>query len=88
MTRSPMHRTVATITIKDQMADFYRRAIDEGRIGDGVRIASRRDVAIQWGVAIGTVTKVFRLLSDQGYVRSHGSQGTYAIGPAHRQRAA
>lgn len=88
MSRPTAHRTVATITIKDQLASFYRRAIDEGRFKHDSRMPSRRQVADEWGVAIGTVTKVFHQLNAEGYVRSLNGDGTYAVGPEHRQKVA
>ncbi|MFE7963444.1 GntR family transcriptional regulator [Streptomyces cellulosae] len=87
MSRLTAHRTLAPITIKDQLLNMFRHDIDRGQYAHGEKLPSRRDVAKSMNIAIGTVTKVFNILNAEGYVRSVNGDGTYAVGPEHRQKA-
>lgn len=79
-----------TLSPPQQIAAYYRARIDRGTIADGQQIESRRAIATQWDVAVGTVTKAFATLATEGYVstKAHRHGGTYAIGPESRNNAA
>ncbi|WP_026422409.1 PLP-dependent aminotransferase family protein [Actinokineospora inagensis] len=60
-----------------------RAAIREGRLPQGTRLPSTRDLAVQLGVSRGTVSAVYAQLVAEGYLRAkHGSGTTVAAVPS------
>jgi len=53
-----------------------RNAMLEGRLQPGARLPSTRDLAIQLGIARGTVTLVYEQLRGEGYLASLRGSGT------------
>lgn len=72
---------------REQITAHFRSRIDRGTIPDGARIDTRRTLAEQWDVSVGTVMSAFTELANEGYVRAeaHRHGGTFAIGPQSRQ---
>lgn len=83
MPRWPEKKIVKALAPNQQIAAYYRTIIDRGSLTHGQPIPPRRELAADWGVSIETIRKAFNLLKDDGYI--HGTnQGTYAVGPEHR----
>ena len=61
-----------------QIVEHYRALIRDGRLGDGERLPSTRELARQWQVAHATAAKVLGTLRAEGLVtaRSGGAGGT------------
>ena len=62
-----------------QIADQLRAGILDGRIAPGARLPSWRDLAVQLGVARGTVRSAYERLIDEALVASHGAAGTRVV---------
>jgi DNA-binding GntR family transcriptional regulator len=60
-----------------QVADGLRAAIRSGDLAPGVRLASGRELASQWGVALMTLQKAIDLLRDEGLVYSQQGRGVF-----------
>ena len=60
-----------------QVADGLRSAIRSGDLAPGVRLASGRELASQWGVALMTLQKAIDLLRDEGLVYSQQGRGVF-----------
>ncbi|MFD0960500.1 GntR family transcriptional regulator [Paenibacillus chungangensis] len=59
-----------------QIALYVKRQILLGAVESGERLPSRRDVAVQLNVNPNTVQKAYKLMEDEGYVRTMGNQGS------------
>lgn len=59
-----------------------KAAVMEGRLPAGTRIPATRTVALSFGIARGTVVKVFELLAAEGLVRCEIGSGTW-VAPLH-----
>lgn len=59
-----------------QIADAIRGKILAGELRDGTRIASARQLAKTWNVALATATKALTLLQSEGYTRPLPGVGT------------
>jgi DNA-binding GntR family transcriptional regulator len=60
-----------------QVADGLRSAIRSGDLAPGARLASGRELASQWGVALMTLQKAVDLLRDEGLVYSQQGRGVF-----------
>ncbi len=67
----------AAVSLSAQISGTLRAAILEGRIEPGARLPSWRDLAVQLGVARGTVRAAYELLADERLVVSRGAAGTH-----------
>jgi GntR family transcriptional regulator/MocR family aminotransferase len=78
---TPLHR---------QIYERYRRAIEQGLLGPGERVASARSLAAELGVARGTVEAAYAQLAGEGYLQPQGQAGTVvaALVPAVRHQQA
>jgi len=59
-----------------QLALYVKRQILLGRAAAGDRLPSRRDIATQLNINPNTVQKAFKLMEDEGYVRTSSTQGS------------
>ncbi|MES2293550.1 MAG: PLP-dependent aminotransferase family protein [Pseudomonadota bacterium] len=64
------------VAIHQQLYDRIRIAIDEGRMTPGERLPSTRSLAVQLGVARGTVDAAYARLAGEGYIMGRGQGGT------------
>ena len=64
------------VAIHQQLYDRIRIAIDEGRMTPGERLPSTRSLAVQLGVARGTVDVAYARLAGEGYIMGRGQGGT------------
>jgi DNA-binding GntR family transcriptional regulator len=70
----------------EQVADAIRRDIKSGRLSVGSKLRSHRELAEQYGVALGTAQKAVRLLQDEGWLVARASVGVFvAEAPADGQ---
>src|SRR5690348_2701807 len=61
----------------EQISQTIRTAIIDGRLAPGGRLPSWRDLAVQLGVARGTVRAAYERLADELLVVSSGPAGTH-----------
>lgn len=66
------------------IADGLRLLVADGRIADGTRLPSERDLTDALGVSRTTVTRAYAALRDAGYVRTRRGSGTVASLPSAR----
>lgn len=59
-----------------QVAFYVKTQILLKNTFSGERLPSRREIAVQLGVNPNTVQKAFRLMEEEGYVRTSGNQGS------------
>lgn len=64
-------------TLSKQICDGMTAAILEGRLAAGARVASCRDLAVQLGVARGTVRQAYDRLVDSQLLVAKGAAGTF-----------
>ena len=64
------------LSLSEQIADGLRAAIREGRLAPGARLPSWSDLAIQLGVARGTVRMAYERLADGQFIVPAGAAGT------------
>ena len=57
--------------------DSLRAEILGGRLRPGMRLASTRDLAVQYGLARGTIVNAFEQLKSEGYLDGSVGSGTY-----------
>ena len=63
--------------IYQQILLYLKRGIAAGRIGDGDELPSRRVLSARLGVNPNTVQKAYRLLEEEGLIRSHAGAKSY-----------
>lgn len=68
------------------LADALTVLIGDGRIPDGVRLPSERDLTAALGVSRTTVTRAYAILRDTGYAEARHGSGTYTRVPGDRSR--
>lgn len=59
-----------------QAALYVKRQILLKKAISGDRLPSRREIAAQLNINPNTVQKAFKLMEDEGYVRTSGTQGS------------
>jgi molybdate-binding protein/DNA-binding transcriptional regulator YhcF (GntR family) len=62
-----------------KIADSIRQEILTGRLKPGDRLASVREMALEWGCTIGTVQHAYQELAQQGLLVSRSGQGTRVV---------
>lgn len=63
-----------------QLAGHLRDAIDQGRLGSGLKLPSTRIFAKELGVSRNTILQVFEILIDEGYLTGKVGAGTFVAG--------
>lgn len=64
-----------------QVADHIAARIESGALPAGARLPGERDLAEEYGVALGTIRRAVLELRDRGLVRTLPAKGTF-VGPA------
>lgn len=64
------------LSLSEQIAASVRAAVLDGRLAADARLPSWQDLAVQLGVARGTVQAAYERLADEGFVYAAGSAGT------------
>lgn len=67
-----------------RLADAIARDIESGRLADGARLTSQRDLAKTLRVTLGTVTRAFAEAKRRGLIACETGRGSYARKPAPR----
>lgn len=75
------------VPIYQQIVMQLRGAIAAGQLEPGMRLASTRTLAAEWGVSRNTVLQVFETLSGEGYLESRVGDGTYISGQVPEESA-
>lgn len=60
----------------EQIAAHFRGLILAGRLGAGDRLPTVRQTARDFGVALGTAARAFRVLETEGVIETRGAAGT------------
>jgi DNA-binding transcriptional regulator YhcF (GntR family) len=71
-----------------QLVERIRAAIGAGRLGDGDRLPSVRELADSAGVNVNTVRAAYARLESEGLVQSEHGRGTFVAGASPPSRAA
>lgn len=70
------------LPVHEQVARAVETAIAEGRYQAGERLPTHRQLAQQFSVSIGSVTRAIDALSERGVVRGEIGRGTFVLGQA------
>ncbi|GAA0371047.1 winged helix-turn-helix domain-containing protein [Streptomyces blastmyceticus] len=76
---SPIDPTRATYVYM-QLADHVAARIEVGTLRTGTRLPGERDLAVEYGVAIGTVRRATQELRDRGLLITLPAKGTFVAG--------
>lgn len=68
--------------LHERLASAVEMAIAEGRYRTGARLPTHRQLAQQFSVSIGSVTRAIDALSARGVVRGEIGRGTFVLGSA------
>ena len=60
-----------------QVADHIAGLVESGRLRPGARLPGERDLAEQYGIALGTARRVVQELRDRGVVVTLPAKGTF-----------
>lgn len=63
------------------MADHIERRIRAGQLPPGSRLPAERDLAEEYGVALGTTRRATQVLRDRGLVVTVPVKGTFVVDP-------
>ncbi|WKK26783.1 winged helix-turn-helix domain-containing protein [Streptomyces olivoreticuli] len=75
---SPVDPTKAAYVYM-QVADHVAAQIDAGVLGSGARLPGERDLAEEYGVAIGTIRRAVQELRDRGLLVTLPAKGTFVM---------
>jgi len=76
----------SAVPLGTQLADQIRVAVADGRLGEGDRLPSVRELAERAGVNVNTVRAVYARLEADGIVRSEHGRGTFVAGASATSR--
>ncbi|WP_166355590.1 GntR family transcriptional regulator [Phytoactinopolyspora limicola] len=62
-----------------QFADFIATCIEEGRLPPGARLPGERDLAVEYGLSIGTIRRATTELRIRGLVLTLPAKGTFVM---------
>lgn len=62
-----------------QVADHLAARIADGELSTGARLPGERELATEYGVALGTARRAITELRERGLVRTLPSLGTYVV---------
>jgi 2-aminoadipate transaminase len=65
------------VSLTQQLAERFRRAIDEGELEPGEKLPPTRELAAEVGVNHLTAARVYRKLAELGYVTASVGRGTF-----------
>lgn len=77
----------ARASLTEQISETIRAAVLEGRLEPGARLPSWRDLAVQLGVARGTVRAAYERLADELLIVASGPAGTHVTQRPRQARA-
>lgn len=65
------------VPVYRQAADHIAAAIASGDLAPGERLPAERDLADDWGIALGTVRAAMAWLRERGLIESVQGKGTF-----------
>ena len=65
------------VSLQDQIAQFFRNAIADGRMRGGRRVASSRQLALDCGVSRTTAVEAYERLVEEGYFVTRRGAGVF-----------
>src|SRR5215469_3016801 len=74
-------------SLHQQLYERIRRAVLVGRLSEGARLPSTRNLAAELGLARGTVDGVYARLVAEGYLTARRQQGTFVTAGLRRRSA-
>jgi DNA-binding GntR family transcriptional regulator len=80
LTRPELAQSSA-VPIYRQAADHIAAAITRGDLRPGDKLPAERDLADDWGIAIGTIRSAMAVLRERGLIISTLGKGTFVTGP-------
>jgi DNA-binding transcriptional regulator YhcF (GntR family) len=86
MTRPVAVDTASSVPPYEQLRDQLDRLITSGQMPAGHKLPAIRQLAVDLGVAPGTVARAYQELERAGLVRSRRPQGTFVQAGAGRKR--
>lgn len=75
------------VPIYAQIVRFVKGAVAAGTVADGEELPSRRVLSALLGVNPNTIQKAYRLLEEEGLIRSHPGAKSYVSAPPERAAA-
>ena len=75
------------VPIYAQIIRYVKGAVAAGAVADGEEIPSRRVLSALLGVNPNTIQKAYRLLEEEGLIRSHPGAKSYVSAPPERAAA-
>ncbi|MFC5721404.1 GntR family transcriptional regulator [Streptomyces gamaensis] len=77
---APIVDPEAPVYVYVQVADHIAARIAAGRLKQGARLPGERDLAEQYGVAVGTARRAVRELRERGLLVTLPAKGTFVAG--------
>ncbi len=65
------------VSLQDQIVQFFRSAIEEGRMGSGRQVPSSRQLAAECGISRTTAVEVYQRLVAEGYFVTRRGAGVF-----------
>ena len=75
------------VPIYAQIIRYVKGAVAAGAVADGEELPSRRVLSARLGVNPNTIQKAYRLLEEEGLIRSHPGAKSYVSAPPERAAA-
>ena len=75
------------VPIYAQIIRYVKGAVAAGAVADGEELPSRRVLSALLGVNPNTIQKAYRLLEEEGLIRSHPGAKSYVSAPPERAAA-
>ena len=75
------------VPIYAQIIRYVKGAVAVGTVADGEELPSRRVLSALLGVNPNTIQKAYRLLEEEGLIRSHPGAKSYVSAPPERAAA-
>ena len=75
------------VPIYAQIIRYVKGAVAAGAVADGEELPSRRVLSALLGVNTNTIQKAYRLLEEEGLIRSHPGAKSYVSAPPERAAA-
>ena len=64
-----------------QVVTHLEARIREGELAPGARLPGERELASEYGVALGTIRRAMQEMRERGLVVTTPSKGTFILGP-------
>jgi GntR family transcriptional regulator / MocR family aminotransferase len=71
----------SSVSLQDQLVEFFRVAISDGRMQGGQRVPSTRQLAVECNVSRTTAVEVYQRLVAEGYCVTRPGSGVFVVDP-------